>query len=615
LEQPIFTDQELQSARRREFEFGRSSGSDESPWTIKNIDGAFNMDPRRLTAAPNVGDVEIWTIKNNSGGWSHPVHVHFEEGKILQRDGRTPPLWERYGRKDIYRVGPEEYGGQTVELAIRFREFCGTYMEHCHNTTHEDTAMLMRWDIEYPGQIKLMPAPLPTWGGMEYVDSFMLEHGRLGDNNVGPGGPGGGGGGGGHADPVATADSGQVFAGQSTVISLLANDVSFGGTTLEPISIAIVQAPGSGSLSIDGAGQAHFMAAPSPDSSLETFSYWVEDSDGQVSNEATVFIQITGNVGGGGGGGGQQPPIANPDSATVDSGQNVQILVLNNDQAAGGATLDAGSVAFVTLPQIGSAQVDGQGLVTYIAPAVSEDTPASFSYTVTDSNGLVSNIAAVSVQIEVPGGGGGGGGGGGHGTGEAPRAVFDEASVATDSFVDIDLVANDSDQDGDLDPDSILINQLPGHGTVLILGNGWVRYTPSVTSQSSDAFSYTVADDEGLRSNAATVGVTITDGGSGGGGSGSGTAPTATYDSATATSGTPLVIDLTANDTDPDGDLDADSIAITQWPAHGALEILSNGSVRYTTNLGHASSDTFNYTVSDSAGNVSNIATVGISIQ
>jgi hypothetical protein len=355
------------------------------------------------------------------------------------------------------------------------------------------------------------------------------------------------------------------------------------------------------------------MAPPSPDSSLETFSYTVEDSDGQVSNEATVFIQITGNVGGGGGGGGQQPPIANPDSATVDSGQNVQILVLNNDQAAGGATLDAGSVAFVTLPQIGSAQVDGQGLVTYIAPAVSEDTPASFSYTVTDSNGLVSNIAAVSVQIEVLGGGGGGGGG--HGTGEAPRAVFDEASVATDSFVDIDLVANDSDQDGDLDPDSILINQLPGHGTVLILGNGWVRYTPSVTSQSSDAFSYTVADDEGLRSNAATVGVTITDGGSGGGGSGSGTAPTATYDSATATSGTPVVIDLTANDTDPDGDLDADSIAITQWPAHGALEILSNGSVRYTTNLGHASSDTFNYTVSDSAGNVSNIATVGISIQ
>ena len=29
-------------------------------------------------------------------------------------------------------------------MAIRFREFAGTYMEHCHNTQHEDHAMLLR---------------------------------------------------------------------------------------------------------------------------------------------------------------------------------------------------------------------------------------------------------------------------------------------------------------------------------------------------------------------------------------------------------------------------------------------------------------------------------------
>jgi hypothetical protein len=178
--------------------------------------------------------------------------------------------------------------------------------------------------------------------------------------------------------------------------------------------------------------------------------------------------------------------------------------------------------------------------------------------------------------------------------------------------VDIDLTANDSDQDGDLDPNSILIGQMPGQGTVLILGNGLVRYTPSVTSQSSDAFTYTVADDAGHRSNAATVGVAITDAGGGSGRGGS--APTANYDGASATSNTPVVIDLVANDTDPDGDLDAESIQITQWPAHGTLEILTGGTVRYTTNLGHNGSDTFNYTVSDAAGNVSNNATVGVSI-
>jgi hypothetical protein len=68
LEQPTFTQEELSSARRREFEFGRSSGTDEAPWTVKNQDGAFTADPRRITSAPELGEVEIWTQRNNSGG-------------------------------------------------------------------------------------------------------------------------------------------------------------------------------------------------------------------------------------------------------------------------------------------------------------------------------------------------------------------------------------------------------------------------------------------------------------------------------------------------------------------------------------------------------------------
>ena len=87
-----------------------------------------------------------------------------------------------------------------MEFAIRFREFAGTFMEHCHNTQHEDHAMLLRWDIEYPGQIKLMPAPIPTWDGVEYVDSAALPTFRTGcDDSGGWGGDcddGGWGGGG-----------------------------------------------------------------------------------------------------------------------------------------------------------------------------------------------------------------------------------------------------------------------------------------------------------------------------------------------------------------------------------------------------------------------------------
>jgi hypothetical protein len=57
---------------------------------------------------------------------------------------------------------------------IQFSEFAGAYVEHCHNTQHEDNAMLVRWDIEHPGQFLLMPTPLPTWDGLQYVDSAAL---------------------------------------------------------------------------------------------------------------------------------------------------------------------------------------------------------------------------------------------------------------------------------------------------------------------------------------------------------------------------------------------------------------------------------------------------------
>jgi manganese oxidase len=70
-------------------------------------------------------------------------------------------------------------------MAIHFREFAGTYMEHCHNTLHEDHSMLLRWDIERPGQVQLMPSPMPTWDGVEYVDSDALPTFRTGDG-IGP---------------------------------------------------------------------------------------------------------------------------------------------------------------------------------------------------------------------------------------------------------------------------------------------------------------------------------------------------------------------------------------------------------------------------------------------
>ena len=157
-------------ARERTFEFGRSNGTDSAPWTVKTDNGTgLAADFSRLAAAPKPGTREVWHLVNGGGGWDHPVHIHFEEGQILARNGSfsNVPAWER-GRKDVYRLHPSG----TVTLTMQFREFAGMYMEHCHNTVHEDNAMLIRWEIG-KGMVP-MPTPNPTPQGVTFVGTTVL---------------------------------------------------------------------------------------------------------------------------------------------------------------------------------------------------------------------------------------------------------------------------------------------------------------------------------------------------------------------------------------------------------------------------------------------------------
>ena len=99
------TADELATATHRTFEFERQP-TDNNPWVIETDGGkGFNMDPRRLSAAPqkNSGGLEVWRLLN-SGTWSHPIHIHFEEGIILRRDGKPPGDHEKWARKDVYRL-------------------------------------------------------------------------------------------------------------------------------------------------------------------------------------------------------------------------------------------------------------------------------------------------------------------------------------------------------------------------------------------------------------------------------------------------------------------------------------------------------------------------------
>ncbi len=164
--------------RERTFEFGSGGTQTTSdpvsafigPWGIKtdNNGPMLNADFGRISAAPKYGTREVWTLKNGGGGWDHPIHIHFEEGQVLARNGSASnvPSWEQ-GRKDVYRLRP----GGSITITMQFRDWGGMFMEHCHNTVHEDNAMLLRWELDGGGNafLRPLPTPIPTPQGVKFM--------------------------------------------------------------------------------------------------------------------------------------------------------------------------------------------------------------------------------------------------------------------------------------------------------------------------------------------------------------------------------------------------------------------------------------------------------------
>ncbi len=186
-----------------------------------------------------------------------------------------------------------------------------------------------------------------------------------------------------------------------------------------------------------------------------------------------------------------QNPVAQNDSAVVAIDKSIQINVLANDSAGPGQNLNAASVAITTAPQHGSATVNStSGAVTY-QPATGYSGSDGFQYTVSDGLGAVSNAASVSITVQ-----------------PAPVANNDTDTVQADQSVTINVLANDTSAGGTLIPASINIVVAPTHGTAAV-SSGEVVYTPTTGYTGLDTFQYTVQDNLGTTSNAATVSINV----------------------------------------------------------------------------------------------------------
>jgi FtsP/CotA-like multicopper oxidase with cupredoxin domain len=184
--------------RTRMVEFGRSGNGDSRnpatgqctpdcpetatfPWTIRvNGQEAHSMNANRISLLiPKPGEIEHWTYVNGGGGWDHPIHLHFEEGITMNRGTDPIPATENLVRKDVWRLGST--GQRQVTFQVQFGEYGGSYVNHCHNTVHEDFALLMRIQLltGVPGspQTAVTPTPNPTPDGVVFTTPEILPEG------------------------------------------------------------------------------------------------------------------------------------------------------------------------------------------------------------------------------------------------------------------------------------------------------------------------------------------------------------------------------------------------------------------------------------------------------
>jgi hypothetical protein len=182
----------------------------------------------------------------------------------------------------------------------------------------------------------------------------------------------------------------------------------------------------------------------------------------------------------------------------------------------------------------------------------------------------------------------------------APVAVEDQLTATAGTGETIDVLANDSDPDGD--PLSVAVFTDGGSGNVSCTPTGQCTYTASVVFAGSDSFTYTASDGKG-GTDVGTVNVTVTPPGN--------ASPAATDDSLSTEFNQIASVNVLANDADVDGD----SLSVTAFTqgASGSVSCTASGNCTYTPSVGFSGPDSFTYTVSDGKGG-SDQGTVAVTV-
>src|ERR687892_389221 len=318
-----------------------------------------------------------------------------------------------------------------------------------------------------------------------------------------------------------------------------------------------------------------------------------------------------------------EPPAAN--EAPVANDQTVDIEVTATDNNEDDVlTLEFtivsgprhGTLGEISQEEASSSENDDGNNNTPVAKATVTYTPDqnytgqdSFQFKVTDDSGADSNIATVTINITP--------------VNDIPIAENDTATTNQDTPVVIDVLANDSDIDGDsITIDSVDEQSIEG-GSVRIISNDSgggsddddnnggsnaserIEYIPAEGFSGTDSFEYSISDgNAGGRTDTATVTITV---------NAVNNSPVASNVQVTTEEDTPVPITLQATDEDEEDTL---TFSVSEAANGGEISEFDSqdGTLTYTPPAGFSGQDAFNFKAVDSRGVESNTATVTITV-
>jgi hypothetical protein len=290
-------------------------------------------------------------------------------------------------------------------------------------------------------------------------------------------------------NPVANDDSRSMGSSGTLIIDVLGNDSDVENDLLSVHSVG--PTTGGGTVTNNGSDVTFDPNGYSSPSVPATFTYRAVDSNGGVSNDATVTVLVN------------DPPYAGNDSYSTDEDVllaiDASVGVLANDYDPNSDPL---SISLVSDVNHGSLTLNNDGSFSY-QPASNYFGPDTFTYQICDAPaaGYCTN-ADVSIDV--------------FSVNDVPVAADDSASadqvVAMSGTWSLPVSINDNDIENELDLNSIVITSGPAHGSAVPnpASPGEILYTLGDGHFTSDSFTYTISDLNGAVSNAANVTISIT---------------------------------------------------------------------------------------------------------